>query len=348
MPAIPQPNVDMETTLPLGKLKLEQLRRLLTTYISVNDERVVVGPEIGEDAAVIDMGDRYLVAKTDPITFVADDIGWYAIVINANDLATRGATPKWFLATILLPEHHATEQMVETIFAQLAAACKQYQITLCGGHTEVTYGLDRPIVVGQMLGEVAKDRLIRTAGAQIGDDIILTKGIAVEATSIIARVKYEHLSAMHSPEYLRACRDFIYTPGISVVEEARIAVKTANITSMHDPTEGGLATGLHEMAEAAGVGLRIEREAIPMFPETSTLCAQYGLDPLGVIASGALLMTASPSETPGLLAAFQAHQIQASVIGRVVTAQEGRCLWNQGNSRPIPVFHQDELTKIFA
>ncbi|GAK54750.1 hydrogenase maturation factor [Candidatus Moduliflexus flocculans] len=338
----------METSLPLGKLKLEQLRRLLTTYISLNDERVVVGPEVGEDAAVIDMGDRYLVAKTDPITFVADDIGWYAIVINANDLATRGATPKWFLATILLPEHRATEAMVETIFAQLAAACKQYRITLCGGHTEVTYGLDRPIVVGQMLGEVAKDRLIRTAGAQIGNDIILTKGIAVEATSIIARVKHDDLISNYSPDYLRACRDFIYTPGISVVEEARIAAETAQVTSMHDPTEGGVATGLHELAEAAGVGVQITREAIPIFPETATLCARYDLDPLGVIASGALLMTVPPQETAKLLDAFRANRIQASVIGNVVAADHGRCLWNQGNSTPLPMFHQDELTKIFA
>ena len=334
-------------TLPLGKLKLEQLRRLLTTYVAVNDARVVVGPEVGEDAAVIDMGDRYLVAKTDPITFVVDDIGWYAIVINANDLATRGATPKWFLATILLPEHQATEAMVETIFAQLAAACKQYQITLCGGHTEVTYGLDRPIVVGQMLGEVAKDRLIRTAGVHVGDDIILTKGIAVEATSIIARVKQDDLLTRYSADYLRACRDFIYTPGISVVEEARIAVETAHVTAMHDPTEGGVATGLHELAEAAGVGLHIEREAIPMFPETVTLCAQYGLDPLGIIASGALLITVAPQETAQLLDAFQRQRIQASVIGRAVPIDEGRSLWNQGNQTPLPIFHQDELTKIF-
>ena len=211
----------------------------------------------------------------------------------------------------------------------------------------MTYGLDRPIVVGQMLGEVAKDRLIRTAGVQVGDDIILTKGIAVEATSIIARVKQDDLSTRYSADYLRACRDFIYTPGISVVEEARIAVETAHVTAMHDPTEGGVATGLHELAEAAGVGVHIEREAIPIFPETAMLCAQYGLDPLGIIASGALLITAAPQETASLLEAFQRQRIQASVIGRAVPIHEGRCLWSQGNQTPLPIFHQDELTKIF-
>jgi hydrogenase expression/formation protein HypE len=174
--------------LPLGKLKLEQLQRLLRTYTSA-DERIILGSQVGEDAAVIDFGATYLVAKTDPITFVAEDIGWYTIVINANDIVTRGATPKWFLATILLPENRTTVEIVETIFAQLAEACRRYHIAFCGGHTEVTYGLERPIVIGQMLGEVAKEKLITTAGAQVGDDILLTKGIAVEATSIIARVK---------------------------------------------------------------------------------------------------------------------------------------------------------------
>lgn len=337
----------MNAPLPVGKLKLEQLRRLLHAHVTITDPRVIVGPEIGEDAAVIDMGAAYLVAKTDPITFVADDIGWYAIVINANDLATRGATPKWFLATLLLPEGKTTEAMVEAIFAQLAAACRRYRITLCGGHTEVTYGLDRPIVVGQMLGEVAKDRLVRTAGARVGDDILLTKGVAVEATSIIARVKGEELSRKYSPQFLDACRDFIYTPGISVVEDAMTAVESVRVTAMHDPTEGGVATGLHELAEAAGAGVHVEYEAIPFFPETLELCGQYALDPLGIIASGSLLLTVDPAETSTLLSAFAARQIQASVIGRMLPASEGRRLWKDGHSVDLPFYHQDELTKIF-
>lgn len=331
--------------LPLGKLKLEHLQKLLQTYTST-DDRVVIGSKVGEDAAVIDFGDTYLVAKTDPITFVADDIGWYTIVVNANDIATRGAIPKWFLATILLPENRTTEEMVETIFAQLSEACRRYQITFCGGHTEVTYGIDRPIVIGQMLGEVAKDKLITTSGAWVGDDIILTKGVAVEATSVIARVKYEELRGEYSEEFLQTCKQFIYTPGISIVEEALSAVQFGQVHAMHDPTEGGLATGLHEIAEAAGVGVHIDYDSLVIFPETDQLCRKYHLDPLGIIASGALVLTTPPQETQRILEGLTGKGIQASVIGRIVSSQEGRKLYRE-RWNLLPIYEQDEITKIF-
>ncbi len=332
--------------LPLGKLKLEHLQRLLQTYTST-DERIVIGSKVGEDATVIDFGNRYLVAKTDPITFVTDDIGWYTIVVNANDIVTRGATPKWFLVTILLPESQTTEEIVETIFAQLSEACHRYHIAFCGGHTEVTYGLDRPIVIGQMLGEVAKEKLVTTSGAQVGDDIILTKGIAVEATSIIARVKSEELRTKYSAEFLQTCKQFIHTPGISIVEDALSVLRFGQVHAMHDPTEGGLAMGLHELAEAAGVGLHIDYGAIPIFPETEQLCRDYHLDVLGVIASGALVLTAPPQDTQHILDGLAGRGIQASVIGRIVPDQEGRKLCQRDRWIPLPIYEQDEITKIF-
>lgn len=333
--------------LPLGKLRLEHLQALLQKYASTEDERVILGPGVGEDAAVIDFGDTYLVAKTDPITFVADDIGWYTIAINANDIATRGATPKWFLATILLPEKRTTEEDVENIFAQLSEACRNYNIALCGGHTEVSYGLERPIVVGQMLGEVEKGKLIRTSGATPGDDIVLTKGLAVEATSIIARVKQEELTHKFSPEFLERCRNFLNEPGISVLGDAAVAVASGAVSAMHDPTEGGLATGLHELAEAAGVGLQIDFDAIPIFRETALLCREFRLDPLGLIASGALVMTIDPTSTESVLKGLIEKQIQAAVIGKVLPASEGKNLCREGELVPLEIYHQDELTKIF-
>ena len=165
--------------LPTGKLPPKLLDELLARH-SRPDPRVVLGPRAGEDAAIIDMGDRYLVAKTDPITFATDEIGWYAVNVNANDVACCGAVPKWFLATLLLPEQRTDAALVERVFAQIADACAALDVTLCGGHTEITYGLDRPIVVGQMLGEVAPDACLSTSGARPGDALILTKGIAVE------------------------------------------------------------------------------------------------------------------------------------------------------------------------
>src|SRR5229473_1559696 len=176
--------------LPVGKLPAELLQRLFGKYVDA-DPRVIIGPQVGEDAAVLDMGDRYLVATTDPITFATDEMGWYALHVNANDLAVRGATPRWFLCTVLLPEGKSREAEVEQLFAEVALACQSVGVSLVGGHTEVTAGLPRTIVSGTMLGEVAKDKLVTTGGAYVGDTVLVTKGVPLEGASIIARERGE-------------------------------------------------------------------------------------------------------------------------------------------------------------
>ena len=334
-------------SLPVGKLELEYLAELLSRYSHPTD-RVLSGAGIGEDATVIDFGDRYLVAKTDPITFATDEIGWYAVHVNANDIATTGADPKWFLVTLLLPEGRTDRDLVETIFGQVAEACGQIGVSLCGGHTEVTYGLDRPIVVGQMLGEVARDRLVTSGGAQVGDLVLVTKGVAIEGTAIIARERASELATQYSPEFLNRCRSFLRDPGISVLPEARIAVSTARIHSMHDPTEGGLATGLWELARASGVGLCIHRSAVPVLPETAALCARYSLNPLGVIASGSLVIAVAPGDAEPLIAALASGGITATVIGQVVPAQEGLTLVEDGQAQRLPRFEPDEIARLFS
>src|SRR5262249_25561697 len=204
--------------LPVGKLRGSFLASLFDKHVML-DERVVVGRRVAEDAAVRDMGDRYLVATTDPITFVTEDLGWYALVVNANDLAVRGAVPRWFLATCLLPEGRTSEADVTTLFAQLGNACRTQGVTLIGGHTEVTSGLDRPIVVGTMLGEVDKPRLVTTGGARPGDALVLTKGVPVEGTSILARVRDTELRARGYDEaWLARARGMVAR--LSVVPEA--------------------------------------------------------------------------------------------------------------------------------
>lgn len=332
---------------PVGKLPAEHLARLLNQY-APRDPRLIAGPSVGQDAAVIDMGDRYLVAKSDPITFAAENIGWYAVNINANDVACTGAVPRWFLATLLLPEHETTPALVDAIFEQIHSACADLGITVVGGHTEITYGLDRPVVAGHLLGEVSPDRLVTTAGARVGDDLLLTKGIAIEATAIIAVEKRSLLEGRFEKDSLNDYANFLYNPGISVVRDAAAAVEAGGVHAMHDPTEGGVATGLHELAEAAGVGLEIEETALPYLPETVALCRFFGLDPLGIIASGALLIAADPDRTPHILDSLNRHGIAAARIGRVTPAGAGRVLVAaDGTRRPLPVFARDEITRLF-
>jgi hydrogenase maturation factor len=322
------------------------LARLLKQY-APNDPRLIVGGSVGEDAAVIDMGDRYLVATTDPITFATDDIGWYAVNINANDVACAGATPRWFLATLLLPENKSTPELVDRIFGQINSACTELGVALAGGHTEITYGLDRPIVIGQMLGEVPREKLVTNHSAQVGDDLILTKGIAVEATAIIAKEKRSQLLHCFDENSLDEYANFLYKPGISVVKDAAIATAVGGVHAMHDPTEGGVATGLREMAQASGVGLEIREEALPYLPESVALCQHFGLNPLGVIASGALLIATDPLATPKIVAELEQAGINARVIGRVQPAEQGCSLVGREGKRPLPTFARDEITRLF-
>ncbi|MBI3762601.1 MAG: AIR synthase [Chloroflexi bacterium] len=331
--------------LPLGKLPSGLLADLLSKHAAA-DPRVVVGPGVGLDCAVMDFGDRYLVAKSDPITFATDAIGWYAVQVNANDIACSGATPRFFLATILLPESKADAEMADTIFAQITRACGEIGASHVGGHTEITYGIDRPIVIGTMLGDIERDRLITAGGAEIGDAVIVTKGVPVEATAIIAREKSEALAEKFSPEFLAGCRDFLYQPGISVVRDARIAIGAGRVTAMHDPTEGGLATGLWELAEASGRGMEIEFEAVPILPEGRALCAAFGLDPMGAIASGSLLLTAPPQEASRIVAALAAERIAAHIVGSVSDSPGVRVHDRDGVS-PLHRPARDEIARLF-
>jgi hydrogenase expression/formation protein HypE len=335
----------MQTSYPLGKLPAEHLARLLARHTPA-DPRVVLGPGVGRDAAVISFGDQYLVTKTDPITFASDEIGWYAVHVNANDVACTGATARWFLATLLLPEGRADPQRVDTIFDQIANACQELGIGLVGGHTEITYGLERPIVLGCMLGEVPPGRLVRPDGARPGDALLVTKGIAVEGTAIIAREKGGDLVDLDRA-LLQRCQEFLYDPGISVVRDAAVATAAGEVHAMHDPTEGGLATGLWELGEASGAGLEVDEAAIPVLPETQTLCARLGLDPLGLISSGALLLAVAPGDAAAILAALERAGIVAAPIGRVVEREQGIVLRNTTGKRPLPRFERDEITRLF-
>lgn len=332
--------------LPLGKLDPDHLQQLLRQYATTN-ERVVVGPGVGEDAAVIDFGDRYLVAKTDPITFATDEIGWYVVNVNANDIAAMGATPRWFLATLLLPGAKTTRRLVDAIFAQVGDACAGLGIGFVGGHTEVTYDLNRPIVVGQMLGEVAKEDLVMSAGAKPGDALLLTKGVGIEATAIIARERGDQLVGRLSPAEIERAQNFLHDPGISVVRDAAVAMAAGDVHAMHDPTEGGLATGLHELAQAADVGLVLDRDAVPIDPLTEALCQAFDLNPLGFIASGALVLAVAPDDAERVVVTLCEAGIEAAQIGQAWEKERGIKMRDSGELVDLPIFPQDEVAKLF-
>jgi hydrogenase maturation factor len=326
---------------------MDLLQGLLQRYGGTH-ERLVVGPRVGEDAAVIDLGDRYLVLKSDPITFATDDIGWYVVQVNANDLAAMGAAPQWLLLTLLLPEKRTDRTLVEGIVSRVSEACQELGIVLCGGHTEITYGLDRPIAVGLLAGEAEKDKLVCTAGAQAGDDVLLTKGIAIEGTAILARELGDQLSGKLSPDAIARGRDLLKDPGISVLRDAQILQASGQPHAMHDPTEGGLATGLWELAHASEKCIRVDTAQIVVLPETVVFCEELGLDPMGLIASGALLAAVAPRDSARMVAALKDTGIGASIIGRVGEGPADVTVSTAGGWARLPSFARDELARVFG
>ena len=336
--------------LPVGKLKHDFLKELLPTHNKSTG--VVVGPQLGEDAAVIEFGDNYLVATSDPITFATEDIGWYVVCVNSNDIAAMGAVPKWLLVTLLLPKDVTTPATVRDIMTQLTQACETFDIALCGGHTEVTPAVTQPVVVGQMMGIVAKDSLRTSSGACVEDVLILTKGLGIEATAIIARECEEQVQEKCDTLFLEQAKHYLVDPGISVLKDAQISIETGGVHAMHDVTEGGVATAVFELATAAELGVVVYTDKLLGSPVlysdiTRTLCDMFGLNPLGVISSGAMLIAAAPEKGEAICQVLGKAGIRAGIIGKFLPTESGMWLEYADNTRqPLPVFQTDEIAKL--
>ena len=336
----------MKSKLPLGKIDPEILGRLLSRYTSAGN-RVLIGAGIGEDAAIIDMGHVCLVAKTDPITHVTSEIGHYAVHINANDIASMGGSPLWFLASILMPSRSSARD-IKKIFSQISRSCKELGIAYCGGHTEVTSSVNIPVVVGHMLGEVTRDHLKPSSGARDGDDLVMTKSAAIEATAIIALEKEHELKISFPEKFIRKAQNYLHDPGISVVKEATLLRSMPGVHAFHDPTEGGLGTGLFEMATASGLGVEVDSERIPLAEETRLLCEYCHIDPLGAFASGSLLVAVRRSASEKAIKKLLKAGVPATRIGRMVPKKNGMKLIKASRKLDLPVFHQDELSRLFG
>ena len=324
--------------LPPGKLAPDFLARLVETSLP---PEVVLGPRIGEDACAIEVETGTLVAATDPITLTGAGVGAHAVAVNANDVAVTGARPRWFLACVLLPEG-STREDAEALFAGMRSALDLVGAALVGGHTEVTGAVRQPLVVGQMLG-VATERIVPTGGLRPGDAVVQIGPAPVEGAAVLADVLPQERLASISPRALEAARSAVDAPGILVVEPA-LAAARSGATALHDPTEGGLSAGLHEMADASGVTLTIEPDRILWFEPGLELCTVAGLDPWGTLASGTLLAGFSPDRldraSHDLASAGHPH----SVIGR---AGHGCGVTLAGGSR-LARFERDELSRLQA
>lgn len=342
------PSSDKNEPLSPGKLPGNLLQRFIETYGTPHDDRVTVGPGYGRDAAAISFGDETLVVKSDPITFASDAAAKYLVAVNANDVACLGGVPRWLSVVALLPESATSEETVEQLFAELHAACVDAGVSIIGGHTEVTLGLDRPLLIGTMLGTAGHAGLIKPGGAQVGEALMLSKWAAIEGTALIARERADELIDALGADLVRAAAKLLRSPGISIVRDAAAVTSVTGVTALHDPTEGGVATAIHELTATAGVGAEVLEAAIPVLPETRAICEHLGIDPLGTLSSGALLFTVSPERQHDVERAAAEHGVPVTRIGEIVRPDEDVTIVRKGakGRESLPIFDADEITRV--
>jgi hydrogenase expression/formation protein HypE len=306
-----------------GKVPLELLSDVLPGKPAAR-AGVVIGPAVGEDAAVIRLNGDLLVAKSDPITLASRDLGRYLVAVNANDIAVMGAKPRWLLVTILVPPGRRATRQFATIMRQVQEACDEANIALVGGHSEITDGLSRPIAVGTMLGEIAGSRILDKSTIRPGDELFMTGSIAVEGTAVLAKDFRSVLQSRGvSSSVLRRASKLLFDPGISIVGAAEIAAGVEHVRALHDPTEGGIIGAVFELGVRSKCGILLEADSIPILSETSAFCQALGLDPLRLLASGSLLIAAAPGSERELADAFTKAGIDLTKIGTFQPVSRG-------------------------
>lgn len=324
----------------VGKVPESVLKRSVLRQIHTKRKEVLLGAGVGEDCAAIKLAeDEIFVVSTDPVTGTATDIGNLAIHITMNDLASAGAEPVGVMLTILLPEK-ATEDELKKIMGQMEIVCREANVQIMGGHTEVTKAVNQPLVNVCGIGKAKEGKLVSTAGAKPGDDILVTKWIGLEGTSIIAKEKEQELSARYPLSLIKTAQGF--DQYLSVLPEAAGAVKSG-VSAMHDVTEGGIFGALWELAESSGVGLEIDLKKIPVKQETIEVCEFFGINPYELISSGCMLMASSDGNT--LVRELEKNGIHAVIIGKAVDGND-RVLLNEEERRFLEPPKTDELYKV--
>jgi HAD superfamily hydrolase (TIGR01509 family) len=348
--------------LPAGKFPIDLLEHFLAS-LPAPPPGVIVGPHLGRDVAALDLAAArppdsqtpLLAVSSDPVTFTTDALGRWAVLVNANDIATSGAVPRWFFATVLFPLH-ATPSEVLAAMEGLRCECAAQHIVLCGGHTEITDAVTRPVISGTMLGTAPVGGLVDLRSMRTGDALLLTKRLAVEGTALLAAEMGAELARRGlRQDELVAC--LALRERLSVVAEASLAAVHAGVNGMHDVTEGGLATAVLELAEASCHVIEVNVDAIPVYQETRRLCELLGVDPLGLIGSGSLLIACAEWQSEDLLAVLAMAGIEAARIGKVLGPLAGRATaapgdavraTRDGESVDWPVFDVDEVARILS
>ena len=326
----------------IGKVSESILKRSVFSQIKTTRKEVLVGAGVGEDCAALKLENgEIFVISTDPITGTAKDVGKLAVHITANDIASSGAEPIGIMLSLLLPEW-VTEREMKEIMGQVEDACHVLNIQIMGGHTEVTKAVNQPVMTVTGVGKIDQGSLLSTRGAKPGQDIILSKWIGLEGTSIIAKEKEKELLNRFPKHMIERAKEF--DQYLSIIPEAKIGVEM-KVSSMHDVTEGGIFGALWEMAEASEVGLEIDLKEIPVKQETIEICEYFLLNPYCLISSGSLLMAGDNGYE--VVRELKKAGIHGAVIGKAVKGRD-RVVINDNERRYLEPPKSDELYKVMS
>jgi len=337
--------------LKIGKIDPETFSSFLLRRLGAEDDTVVVPPFTGVDAGVVDLGDgKVLIVAEDPIFAIPGQpleiFGWYTVHIGASDVAVMGVKPRYMTYTLLLPPE-TSDADLETIVNAIHEAALELGIAIVGGHTGRYPGLSAPLVGGVTVFAVAdKDKYVTPRGARPADEVILTKGPAIEAAGILATVREKDLLKIHPPELVERAKAL--TREMTVVKDAMVAMEAGGVTSMHDATEGGVIGGLFEVANASGVGMVVDEASFIYPEEVKMVCDFFGIDPVAAIAEGSLIITAKAGSSAGIIRRLHSAGIRASVVGTVTADLHERVMKrSDGRTVPLEIPEQDPFWPVF-
>lgn len=320
-----------------GKVPPDILKSSVYPYMGQLRKEVLVHSGFGEDSSIIDFGDKVAVVSTDPITCADIHSGHLAVYVSCNDVAACGAKPIGILITLLLPVG-SDESILKKLMSGIHEASKKIGIEVLGGHSEITPSVVRPVISATAIGIADKDKYVTSSGARPGDDIIVTKFLGLEGSAILASDFEDYLNGKLSEEAIKTAQGFLEK--ISVIDEGVIAAEVG-VSAMHDITEGGLLGACYEVAHASGVGVEVYQDLLPLLPETREICRVFGIDPLGLISSGSMLICTPRAEE--VVEALKSNNIPAIVIGKVTSG--GNYIVTQEGKRPLLPLERDELIR---
>jgi len=335
----------------IGKIDSALFSEFLLHRLGKADPAVIVPPRTGIDAGVIDIGNgKVLIIAEDPIFAVPKQplemFGWYTVHIGASDVAVMGVKPQYMTYSLLLPPE-TTDHDFRTIVDSIHTTAVDLGIAIVGGHTGYYPGFTSPTIGGITVFAIAdRNAYVTPAGAKPGNEVILTKGPAIETAGILSVLREADLRRKYPEEQINNAKALCRQ--MSVVTDALTAIAQGGVTAMHDATEGGVIGGLFEIADASGVGMSIDESRFIYPEEVRMVCETFGIDPVAAIAEGSLLITADPAYSGKIMAALAGAGIRSSVIGTVTGDTSVRVMKRvDGTTVPLAIPAQDPFWPVF-